>query len=573
MARIDDGGYPIDNSGQPPHEPTPGYQWEFIDGQWVEVPIPPGPTGPQEPIDPGPTPQPPDKWGRPWGHPDYGKDPNDNRPPTCCFVAGTLVTLADGTPQAIQAITVGQRVRGRDRLNTVTDIRRTVLGARGLVAINGGTPYATVDHAFWTGRGWAVADPELFRRHYPHADYGVTPLRVGDEVETPTGPVRVTQIGIVEGDPETPLWDLTLDGDHAYFAGGYLAHNCSPVPDWKAKAQAFLEGLSRQYGVPIQPGDIDQLAGLGAGMDARFADFEAQYKARGKGGPTPPPGGGGTGPTTRTASDYPSWAPPSFDYPDFAPPAPTAKPFMAPAPKAGDWTPPSWDLKPYEAATPFEYPAWQEPTADTFKADPGYDFRAKEMERAIINAKAPLGALASPATLKELMSYRGNLASQEYGNVRNRQFGGWQANRAAAFETADFNERNRLQAYKEQFGAESEEYKRALTDYNVRRAADQDALSRATLEHSVGTTDDQTAFNRALTEYLTGYGRKSDDWNRNLTAYTTNRDTNTGNVGMGLDAAQLALAQNNSRWGNLLSLYNIASRTLPTYNPTALPAY
>jgi hypothetical protein len=243
---------------------------------------------------------------------------------------------------------------------------------------------------------------------------------------------------------------------------------------------------------------------------------------------TPPPpggggGGGGGGGTNINGGGGGGSAPPrfagmapfafDFQYPDW----------VAPTAKAGDWTPPSWDVG------EFSYPDYVAPTAETFQTDPGYDFRQKEMQRAIINDKSARGLRSTGGTLKELMSYAGGLASQEYGNVNNRQFQTWQANRG-----------NALDAYRLKYGSESDEYQRALTDYNSRRSLDQDT------------------FTNALTSYLTGYGRESDDFSRALQTHTTNYGEAANTFGINNNAQ-------NDRWNQLLGLYNIATRSLPTY--------
>lgn len=196
------------------------------------------------------------------------------------------------------------------------------------------------------------------------------------------------------------------------------------------------------------------------------------------------PGGGGNG-----RFDYPAWTPPEEHW--------------------GTWTPPTFDVK------PFEYADFVGPTSDTFQADPGYDFRAKQMDQAVKNAKSSQGLLSTGATLEELMARRGGLASQEFGNVHNRQFQDWNANRGKAFDTWNANYRN-----------ESDQY------------------------------------SRALTSYLTQEQGKEADWERSRTAYATNYGTATGNFGLNMGA-------NNANFGNLLALYQIMMQNAPKYSATA----
>ena len=66
-----------------------------------------------------------------------------------------------------------------------------------------------------------------------------------------------------------------------------------------------------------------------------------------------------------------------------------------------------------------------------FMADPGYQFRLGEGEKAIQRAAAARGGLHSGATLKALTGYGQNLASEEFGNAFNR----FQADKQRRFNT------------------------------------------------------------------------------------------------------------------------------------------
>ena len=65
-----------------------------------------------------------------------------------------------------------------------------------------------------------------------------------------------------------------------------------------------------------------------------------------------------------------------FEYPDWVPPDV----------KFGSFTAPSWDVSPFEYPDfegELDLPTFEEPTAETFKADPGYGFREKRMLDAV----------------------------------------------------------------------------------------------------------------------------------------------------------------------------------------------
>lgn len=189
-----------------------------------------------------------------------------------------------------------------------------------------------------------------------------------------------------------------------------------------------------------------------------------------------------------------------------------------------DWVPPTVAFEKWQAPTrdmqPFQYEDFKGPTAENFQADPGYQFRADQMDRTIKNAKSAQGLLATGNTLADLMSYRGGLASQEYGNVYNRQFGAWDANRNKALDT-----------WKSGHDLSNENYQHSLTDYLTRNASNEG------------------------------------EWNRDLTKYQTNLGKTATGYGLGLDAQQLQLQGQNNQFGNLLSLYGLMTRNMPSYAP------
>lgn len=60
---------------------------------------------------------------------------------------------------------------------------------------------------------------------------------------------------------------------------------------------------------------------------------------------------------------------------------------------------------------------------NNWQQDPGYQFRMQQGMNAINASAGARGMRNSGATMKALMGYGQNLASQEYGNVYNREYG------------------------------------------------------------------------------------------------------------------------------------------------------
>lgn len=73
----------------------------------------------------------------------------------------------------------------------------------------------------------------------------------------------------------------------------------------------------------------------------------------------------------------------------------------------------------YGGAPAFDFtaPTWQEAMAD-----PGYQFALKEGNQRLEGAAAAGGVLRTSGTLKDLMSYGQDMATQQYGNVYGRQY-------------------------------------------------------------------------------------------------------------------------------------------------------
>jgi len=158
-----------------------------------------------------------------------------------CFVAGTMVLMADGREQPIEAITPGDRVLGRrGRVNRVLGCERTRLGRRRLYGLNGRRPFVTAEHPFLTADGWKALDPEATCRE--GTDLPVLALQLGDRLcrggarniertRERTGLVFVQAttlleaVAAVEGELATPVFNLLLDGDHSYVADGWIVHN------------------------------------------------------------------------------------------------------------------------------------------------------------------------------------------------------------------------------------------------------------------------------------------------------------------------------------------------------------
>jgi len=201
----------------------------------------------------------------------------------------------------------------------------------------------------------------------------------------------------------TGRWDTIAPGSPGYDPtwGGYTTGD----PWGTSKGDQWLNSVYKAQGwaLPPKPGDA----------------------AAGGGGAS---GGGPSGPSaTGSYQDYYTWGGP-----------------MAP------------DLSWLKDAPKFEFADFTAPGAEGMFADPGYQFRLDQGRKALEQSAAGRGTLRTGGTLKDILSYGQNMASQEYGNVYNRA----------------------LNAYNTNLGTAKERYAPGLASWQNDQAARQNASNR-----------------------------------------------------------------------------------------------
>lgn len=140
-----------------------------------------------------------------------------------CFIEGTMVKLIDGRHLPIEQVKIGDVLYGHDGDPAkVLDYDRPVLGDRLLYSINKGPHFTTQDHPFYTRTGWKSFDPD--RTNETNKYLEAETLKIGDEILTLDGWVKVEFISMTDAHPMTQLYNFVLDGDPTYFADGYLVH-------------------------------------------------------------------------------------------------------------------------------------------------------------------------------------------------------------------------------------------------------------------------------------------------------------------------------------------------------------
>lgn len=162
------------------------------------------------------------------------------------FPSWSLVEMADGRFKNIVDVQVGDAVRGRyGETNRVVGLERSQLGNRKMYRING-EHWTTDDLVHLTARGFTTLDVESYEDAHDYDAWkrvingdGVTELWLDPGL--PAGTVRAFGVGdrlwhkdglrlvmgTRPGDPsiwtaDFRLYNLVLDGSHAYRVDGYL---------------------------------------------------------------------------------------------------------------------------------------------------------------------------------------------------------------------------------------------------------------------------------------------------------------------------------------------------------------
>ncbi|MHC9244084.1 hypothetical protein [Aeromonas jandaei] len=155
-----------------------------------------------------------------------------------CFVAGTRITMADGSERLIETLQAGERVLDQyGHTNQILAVERVLLGDRRLYGINQLPPFFTGEHPFLTTRGWAAISPAMTRAENPTLI--VLPLFTGmrllgwsaaanaGNLALAPQPVEllVESLYWIDAPPTTELFNLILNGTHSYIANSLIVHN------------------------------------------------------------------------------------------------------------------------------------------------------------------------------------------------------------------------------------------------------------------------------------------------------------------------------------------------------------
>jgi hypothetical protein len=228
----------------------------------------------------------------------------------------------------------------------------------------------------------------------------------------------------------------------------------------------------------------------------------------GGGGSSGPPAGAydfGTDYGYGADSPFGAWsghfdAPEAQPLPDFPYWDPTAEVPDAPVFNAPVYTPPP----------AFSYEDFVGPSIEEAMASPGYQFRLGQGSDRLQNAASARGTLNDSGTLKALMDYGQEAASQEYGNVWNRAINTYGTNRGNAVENYNTNYKTQfIDPYTASYQAAKDQFAPRMTQYQGILASGRDLNQARMLGYTTDAANIQhlndTTNTNAWNDYSLGW--------------------------------------------------------------------
>lgn len=178
-----------------------------------------------------------------------GRSHRPRREPRSCFIAGSMISMWDGTLKPIEHVIVGDRVKTAVGSALVTGLDYPILGDRPLYAFGDGKCVTSGEHSIWSRdpiskeqwwstrdmQQWLLEAAEGAGPNFDKRPFDLTEMEGWAwEFATETGFVT-TKWHRVDASPETQLYHLFLEEGGSYYVDGYLVSSMadSGGVDWE----------------------------------------------------------------------------------------------------------------------------------------------------------------------------------------------------------------------------------------------------------------------------------------------------------------------------------------------------
>jgi hypothetical protein len=366
---------------------------------------------------------------------------------------------------------------------------------------------------------------------------------------------------IMPGEPKGPSSQPTQPPDWQIATGAGAADAGTFLPDWRP-GQPDQAGATDETGTPydpvVTPPATEKPPATTTPPSGGNTPPPNPYTQPGADNPFAPWSGTFTPPTPAPLPEAPAFTPPTYTPPpafNYDTPAPVYTP--PPAFEYGDFNAPTFTAPPAFSYGDFSYDAFKGPSYDQATSDPGYQFRLQQGTDRLQNAASARGTLNDSGTLKALLDYGQDAASQEYANVWQRDFNAYGANRANAADQYNVNRSNAADIYNKNYQTQyvdpyRNNYQAALDQYTQNRG---NALASYNTNYQ---TQYQDPYNVAKDQWTTGRENALGDYKVNY--QTQYQDPYANSYQAAKDAYAPAAANWQTQWQNTQHLNDVANR-------------
>ena len=139
-----------------------------------------------------------------------------------CFIAGSMVLMANGVWKEIELVIIGEKVMGLNGVtNTVTKLHHHPVAQQLVCTINNKISL-TDTHPMLTVEGWKSFNPQGTTVLHPDLELAGK-LMIGDTLVTHKGTKGLYDYNKTVQD--IPVYNLDVDGDDTFIVDGYVVHN------------------------------------------------------------------------------------------------------------------------------------------------------------------------------------------------------------------------------------------------------------------------------------------------------------------------------------------------------------